>query len=50
MNSQLASQPSFDKAKVDAIKQAIADGSYTVDPEKLAQSIIQFEKELGNLS
>ncbi|MFB9217440.1 flagellar biosynthesis anti-sigma factor FlgM [Vibrio sinaloensis] len=49
MHTQLASQPSFDKAKVAAIKEAIANGSYTVDPEKLADNMMKFEKELGGL-
>ena len=39
--------PSFDSAKVAAIKDAIANGSYVVDPEKLADSMIKFENELG---
>lgn len=49
MHTQMASQPSFDKAKVAAIKEAIANGSYTVDPEKLADNMMKFEKELGGL-
>ncbi|UUM31258.1 flagellar biosynthesis anti-sigma factor FlgM [Vibrio japonicus] len=47
MHNQMASQPSFDKAKVEAIKEAIANGSYSVNPEKLADNIMKFEKELG---
>ncbi|GAB2655254.1 flagellar biosynthesis anti-sigma factor FlgM [Vibrio panuliri] len=49
MHNQMVSQPSFDQAKVAAIKEAIANGSYTVDPEKLADNMIKFEKELGGL-
>lgn len=49
MHNQMASQPSFDKAKVAAIKEAIANGSYNVDPQKLADNMIKFEKELGGL-
>ncbi|MCW8347679.1 MULTISPECIES: flagellar biosynthesis anti-sigma factor FlgM [Vibrio] len=49
MHQQMASQPSFDTAKVAAIKEAIANGSYTVDPEKLADNMIKFEEELGGL-
>ncbi|MCL9777433.1 flagellar biosynthesis anti-sigma factor FlgM [Vibrio methylphosphonaticus] len=49
MHQQMASQPSFDTAKVAAIKEAIANGSYTVDPEKLADNMIKFEDELGGL-
>ncbi|WP_194437053.1 flagellar biosynthesis anti-sigma factor FlgM [Vibrio fluminensis] len=47
MHKQMASQPSFDQAKVAAIKEAISNGSYTVDAEKLASNMIKFEKELG---
>ncbi len=46
MQQSMASQPSFDSAKVAAIKEAIANGSYTVDPEKLADNMIKFEKDL----
>ncbi|EGA63494.1 flagellar biosynthesis anti-sigma factor FlgM [Vibrio brasiliensis] len=49
MHNQMVSQPSFDKAKVAAIKEAIANGSYSVDPEKLADNMMKFEKELGGL-
>ena len=49
MHNQMVSQPSFDQAKVAAIKEAIANGSYTVDPEKLASNMMKFEKELGGM-
>ncbi|MCK6262637.1 flagellar biosynthesis anti-sigma factor FlgM [Vibrio sp. ZSDE26] len=49
MHNQMATQTSFDSAKVAAIKEAIANGSYTVDSEKLADNMIKFEKELGGL-
>ncbi|WP_217533298.1 flagellar biosynthesis anti-sigma factor FlgM [Vibrio metschnikovii] len=47
MHSGMAATPSFDTAKVAAIKEAIANGSYVVDAEKLADNMIKFEKELG---
>lgn len=50
MHDQLASSPAFDNAKVQAIKEAIANGSYVVDADKLAENMIKFEKELGGLS
>jgi negative regulator of flagellin synthesis FlgM len=49
MHSHLASTPAFDHAKVQAIKDAIANGSYRVDADKLADNMIKFEKELGGL-
>ncbi|NAW68521.1 flagellar biosynthesis anti-sigma factor FlgM [Vibrio sp. V27_P1S3P104] len=47
MHNEMAATPSFDSAKVAAIKEAIANGSYVVDPEKLADNMIKFEQELG---
>lgn len=49
LHQEMASQPSFDAAKVAAIKEAIANGSYRVDPEKLADNMMKFENELGGL-
>ncbi|XAW89116.1 flagellar biosynthesis anti-sigma factor FlgM [Vibrio sp. CDRSL-10 TSBA] len=49
MHNEMAATPSFDSAKVAAIKEAIANGSYKVDPEKLADNMIKFENELGGL-
>ncbi len=48
MQSQMASSAPFDSAKVQAIKEAIANGSYVVDADKLADNMIRFEKELGD--
>ncbi|MGR5169405.1 flagellar biosynthesis anti-sigma factor FlgM [Vibrio astriarenae] len=47
MHSNMAQSPSFDSAKVAAIKEAIANGSYAVDAEKLADNMMKFEQELG---
>lgn len=49
VQSDFATNPSFDSAKVASIKEAIANGSYVVDAEKLAENMIRFEKELGGL-
>ena len=37
-------QPSFDRAKVDAIKKAIQDGTYAIDPKRIASSFVSLEK------
>ena len=47
LHQEMASKPAFDAAKVAAIKEAIANGSYRVDPEKLADNMIKFENELA---
>ncbi|GGA65544.1 hypothetical protein GCM10011369_03730 [Neiella marina] len=50
MQRAMASSPSFSQERVANIKKAIAEGQYKVDPEKLAQKLQAFEKELGNLT
>ncbi|MCD9528612.1 flagellar biosynthesis anti-sigma factor FlgM [Photobacterium carnosum] len=49
IHQQLAAETSFDSAKVAEIKQAIANGSYTIDADKLASNMIKFEGELNGL-
>ncbi|MEC6795982.1 flagellar biosynthesis anti-sigma factor FlgM [Photobacterium sp. S4TG1] len=49
IHQQLAAETSFDAAKVAEIKQAIANGSYTIDADKLANNMIKFEDELNSL-
>ena len=46
LQKELASSPSYDSKKVAAIKEAIANGSYKVDPQKLADNMMKFENEL----
>ncbi len=50
LQKEMAASPAYDSAKVAAIKEAIANGSYKVDPEKLADSMIKFENELQGKS
>ncbi|WP_318476886.1 flagellar biosynthesis anti-sigma factor FlgM [Photobacterium leiognathi] len=49
IHQQLATEPSFDAEKVAEIKQAIANGSYTIDADKLAANMLKFEDELNGL-
>ncbi|WP_350976633.1 flagellar biosynthesis anti-sigma factor FlgM [Shewanella sp. AC34-MNA-CIBAN-0136] len=48
--TKMASLPEVDQKKVAEIKQAISEGRYKVDAEKLAANIASFEAELGGLS
>ena len=49
MSEHLANLPDVDSAKVARIKQAIADGTFEIDPAKVAQSLIDFETSaMGN--
>jgi negative regulator of flagellin synthesis FlgM len=49
IHQQLATEPSFDRAKVSAIKEAISSGAYVVDADKLASNMMKFEDELRGL-
>lgn len=44
---QSASEPGFDRAKVDAIKQAIQNGQYPLDPRRMAESFLALEQMIG---
>jgi len=45
LESQLAASPEFDSGKVDAIKQAIRDGKFTINPEKIADKLLSSVEE-----
>lgn len=49
LQQQMAAEPAFDAAKVASIKEAIANGSYTVDAEQLASNMLKFENEFAEL-
>jgi negative regulator of flagellin synthesis FlgM len=42
----MASDPTFDAAKVERIAQAIRDGKFTVNPEAIADKLIVNAEEL----
>ena len=37
-------EPDFDRAKVESIKQAIAQGQYPLDPKRIAESFVAIER------
>jgi negative regulator of flagellin synthesis FlgM len=41
---QLASEPTFDRAKVEAIKQQVEQGQYPLDPRRMAESFMALEQ------
>jgi len=43
----LAEMPSFDAEKVESIKQALSDGSYTINTDSIAEKLISFEQDLA---
>lgn len=48
LEKNLAAAPAVDSARVETIKQAIANGQYEIDSEAIADAIIRFERSLGD--
>ena len=49
LQQSLAAKPAVDQSRVDAISKALADGTYSVNPGKIADGLIQTERALGQL-
>jgi negative regulator of flagellin synthesis FlgM len=49
LQQSLAGKPAVDQQRVDAISKALAAGTYRVNPDKIAQGLIQSERALGAL-
>lgn len=47
LNAKLASINDVDMSKVDEIRHAISNGSYEIDPQKIAESLIALENEIA---
>ena len=45
LESELASSPAFDSGRVDAIKQAIREGKFTINPEAIADKLLASVEE-----
>jgi len=43
VRAAIDSAPEIDQARVDAIKQAIAEGRFPVDPKRIAEKFVQLE-------
>ncbi len=46
IEESLAQMPSFDAEKVESIKQALSDGSYTINADRIAAKLISFDQDL----
>lgn len=42
----VAASPAVDRDRIDAIRQAIADGSYDVDAQRIADKLLKLEDQL----
>ena len=47
LQQTLSDVPVVDSSRVEAIRTAIADGSYTVDASEVAQNMLSIEKQLS---
>jgi negative regulator of flagellin synthesis FlgM len=46
----LSSRPAVDQGRIEAISRALAEGTYRVDPERIASGLMQAERDLGTLA
>ena len=46
LETRLAAIPVVDRARVDSIKEAIASGQYTINPENIAAGLLDSVKEM----
>lgn len=46
VSQQMATEPSFDVSKVEAIKSAIASGNFQINPDNIADGLISSTKQL----
>ena len=44
---QAMQEPEFDRAKVESIKQAIAEGNYPLDVKRIAESFVAIERMIN---
>jgi negative regulator of flagellin synthesis FlgM len=49
IEQSLTNQPAIDQKRVDAISHALANGTYTVQPDKIAGGLIQSARALAQL-
>ena len=47
LESEIAELPVVDTQRVEAVQQALATGSFQVDPAKVAEKMLNFESGLG---
>ena len=48
LEKNLAAAPAIDSARIETIKQAIANGQYEINSEAIADAMIRFERSMGD--
>lgn len=46
LQAEVAAAPGVDLARVEAIRARIAEGSYQVEPDRIADALVQLERDL----
>ena len=47
LETQLKELPGFDQTRVESIRQAIDNGSYQIDTDRIVNNLLQSDRELG---
>ncbi len=47
LQRELTAAPAVDSKRVDAVRQALQDGSYKIDPDAIASRMIDLDQQLG---
>lgn len=50
LDEQIANQPVVDAERVNAVKEALGNGSYEIDSDRIAGKMMDLEKIIGDLS
>lgn len=48
LKARIKQEPEFDRAKVDAIREAIKHGQYPLDPRRIAESFMAIEQMISD--
>jgi negative regulator of flagellin synthesis FlgM len=49
LEQQVAAQPVVDTQKVEAVKQSLANGSFEINPDRIAGKMMSLERALGGM-
>ena len=47
LQRELSTAPAIDQARVAEVRQALESGSYRIDPAKIAERMLDLDKQLG---
>jgi len=46
LETMLANAPMTDRVRVEAVRQALANGAYEIDPQRIAAQVLRLERDL----